>query len=336
MRSSQWTEQEIQVLKTQYSSMSNVQLADKLSRTINAIHSKASKLNLNKNKGNECIGMCFGRLTVLKQVDNGKYSHIRYECICECGKICIADKSALKNGRMTSCGCSRRKVRKSLIGKKFGTLTVVERVMHNASYRQTRYRCECECGRETVTSYPNLVSGHIVSCGNCIEPVSLGERFGKLVVTELIPAKSVGYYIKAKCDCGDVWEGKACNLTLGKVESCGCTKSRGEYQIKQWLLENNIVFEQEKTFDGCKNKHKLRFDFFIPQYGCVEFQGEQHYKPSTFGSGVSKKQAKENLVKRQHRDKIKKQYCQENNVKLLEIIYTDVDKIEDILTKELL
>ena len=53
----------------------------------------------------------------------------------------------------------------------------------------------------------------------------------------------------------------------------------------------------QKTFDDCKNIHKLRFDFYLPKYNCViETHGEQHYKDSTDFFKVS-------LDEQQKRDK---------------------------------
>jgi hypothetical protein len=38
----------------------------------------------------------------------------------------------------------------------------------------------------------------------------------------------------------------------------------------------------------------------------------------------------------QHNDKIKTKFCEDNNIKLIRIKYTDYDKIEEILKKELI
>ncbi len=45
----------------------------------------------------------------------------------------------------------------------------------------------------------------------------------------------------------------------------------------------NIEFEQQKTFDGCKMKYLLRFDFYIPCLNiAIEYNGKQHYEPIDF------------------------------------------------------
>jgi hypothetical protein len=53
-----------------------------------------------------------------------------------------------------------------ILGKKFGKLTVIERVENrNPTNRNTRWRCRCDCGGETITTSQHLRSGHSTSCG---------------------------------------------------------------------------------------------------------------------------------------------------------------------------
>lgn len=58
-----------------------------------------------------------------------------------------------------------------LIGQKFGKLKVVELsgfyVKPSDGKREKRYRCECDCGGEAITSKRKLQTGHTNSCG-CI------------------------------------------------------------------------------------------------------------------------------------------------------------------------
>ena len=97
-------------------------------------------------------------------------------------------------------------------------------------------------------------------------------------------------------------------------------------QIRQLLQENNIDFKQEFSFEDLKDILPLRFDFAIFKnellVGLVEFQGEQHFQSSNgFYS--------EDLVRH---DQMKKEYCQKNNIPLVEIRYKknyDI-KIEDL------
>ena len=52
----------------------------------------------------------------------------------------------------------------SLIGKRFGRLTVVEFVGVD-EFRQSLFNCECDCGQKIVLNRNKLKTGHTSSCG---------------------------------------------------------------------------------------------------------------------------------------------------------------------------
>jgi len=110
-----------------------------------------------------------------------------------------------------------------------------------------------------------------------------------------------------------------------------CEKSKGETKIRIFLINNNISFEQEKRFKECRDKNPLPFDFYLPQYNlCIEFDGEQHFKPFAFNSRkVSDDIKLENLKKVQKHDQMKNDYCKKNGITLLRI--NDIRKINKIL-----
>ena len=72
----------------------------------------------------------------------------------------------------------------------------------------------------------------------------------------------------------------------------------------------------------------LPFDFYLPEHNiCIEFNGIQHYQPSDFFGGYSE------FKKRQKRDKIKIDYCNNSNIKLIAIKYNEniYDKLKFLL-----
>lgn len=95
----------------------------------------------------------FGKLTVKKYTDNGKWL-----CECECGKFTEVFAANLKRGHTTSCGCARGT---GLIGRQFGKLKVIEQLPDG------KYLCECECGKTATRVYGSLVSKGSVACDNC-------------------------------------------------------------------------------------------------------------------------------------------------------------------------
>ena len=56
------------------------------------------------------IGKKFGRLIVEKKNSRNKWGTQMYDYLCECGNKINADKSSVKNGRTTSCGCYAKEV----------------------------------------------------------------------------------------------------------------------------------------------------------------------------------------------------------------------------------
>ena len=105
-------------------------------------------------------------------------------------------------------------------------------------------------------------------------------------------------------------------------------KSTGETIIESILNKYSIFYEREKTFDGCVNKKKLRFDFYIPEKNtCIEYNGIQHYqKVDRFGG-------EEKFNYQKYNDFIKNNFCKENNINLLIISHRDsiIDKIKEFL-----
>ena len=100
--------------------------------------------------------------------------------------------------------------------------------------------------------------------------------------------------------------------------------SRGEIKIATILERNHINFIEEYSFPGLvsENGRALRFDFAIFDDDneldfLIEYQGRQHYE------AVSKFGGKRGLYQQQHNDNMKRRYCMLNNIKLIEIPYTE-------------
>ncbi len=125
--------------------------------------------------------------------------------------------------------------------------------------------------------------------------------------------------------CEHKWWAKVSTRMNGK--GCPkCKESKGEKEIARFLNENNIKFERQYKFNDCKNKQKLPFDFYLPDYNvCIEFQGLQHFREMGYFGG------KEKLERTKLTDEIKEKYCHLNNIHLLKISYLDIKNIDNIL-----
>lgn len=137
----------------------------------------------------------------------------------------------------------------------------------------------------------------------------------------LLKHRNCGYIFKIR-ELGDLFEGR--NRGCPK---CYQFKSRGEQKIRDFLDVHQIHYIPQKTFAPL-NKSKYRFDFYLPDFNlAIEYQGEQHYKETSF--------FRDDLMAIQKRDNIKRNYCKVNGIELLEIKYTDLKKIDTILSSKL-
>lgn len=117
--------------------------------------------------------------------------------------------------------------------------------------------------------------------------------------------------------CGYEWEARGDHILEG--HGCpNCFSSIGEEKIKHYLINKGIKFEVQKIFKDCRNKNPLKYDFYLPEYNvCIEYDGEQHFKSVKYFGGD------EAFAIRKENDKIKTDYCLENNIFLLRIRYNE-------------
>lgn len=56
----------------------------------------------------ELSGQKFGKLTVIKRVENDKHGLPRWECKCDCGNTTLVSGQHLRENRIKSCGCLKK------------------------------------------------------------------------------------------------------------------------------------------------------------------------------------------------------------------------------------
>lgn len=133
------------------------------------------------------------------------------------------------------------------------------------------------------------------------------------VLEEYINAKTPILH-KCKID-GYKWLAQPTNVLTGY--GCPqCNESHGEKSVCRWLDMHRIEYIMQHRFSECRNKQPLPFDFYLPSFNiCIEYDGEQHFRPVDFFGGVEK------FTQRQRNDEIKTKYCEGNNIRLLRIPY---------------
>lgn len=183
----------------------------------------------------------------------------------------------------------------------------------------------------------SLRAGRTKSCGKCDRKMRNSEAISDKVCEEMIGKTynflkviAPGEYDydaqgkrrrKVVCECllcGNIIETRTNWIKNGTIGSCGKhNKSRGELHVKDFLTSLNCNFRDEYTFNNLSDKKKLRFDFVILDnenkvLACIEIQGSQHYDNNNGWY---------NLDVITH-DKMKKQYCKDNNIPLLILDYS--------------
>ena len=128
----------------------------------------------------DLTGKTFGRLTVIKQVEDyvdplgGRKAQYLCECNCEDRTQVVVTAARLKSGGTKSCGCILKEINKSrkedLRGQKFNRLTVIDYAddyIGPDGKHHTAYLCECDCAAHSriVVRGTNLKSGDVKSCG---------------------------------------------------------------------------------------------------------------------------------------------------------------------------
>jgi hypothetical protein len=98
------------------------------------------------------------------------------------------------------------------------------------------------------------------------------------------------------------------------------TLSFGELVIYTFLLENDICFTHQKTFENLRNINKLPFDFYLEDFNLlIEYNGIQHERGWQGNA--------EDARKIKMRDRIKYEFSIENNIHYCAIKATDRDEI---------
>lgn len=215
----------------------------------------------------DIIGKRFGRLQVIglgkRRSANARTF---WNCRCDCGNLKEVRRTHLINGLVKSCGClsmshlmtrntdlspdaipfdlarlrmETSKVIKTLkqkgyersrykdrTGQRFGMLVAME-AMEKRSYGAVVWKCQCDCGKETLVAANHLVKGNTKSCG-CLKLNDLaGRRFGKLIAKTPTDQRRHGEVVwKCLCDCGNDAFVASGNLIRGNTKSCGCLRGK--------------------------------------------------------------------------------------------------------------
>lgn len=175
-----WTDEELDFLIDNYQSMSYKELSKMMGRTIPAIRTRVSKLNLPTKSKLDLTNKKFARLTVVRETDKRSNDKVVWECLCECGNMTETHSANLMSGKTKSCGRlavenSSKALLKNLKDKRFGKLRVLKLSDKKEGSRRV-WVCICDCGNICEKVSTNLISGDTTSCGCYHVEIMRGEK----------------------------------------------------------------------------------------------------------------------------------------------------------------
>lgn len=224
-----------------------------------------------------------------------------------------------------------RHLKNDYIGKICGCWQVLERDNHPSSKsHETFWICKClNCGSIASVRKTNL-DRNPKGCNICKRKWGIGDQFGLLTIIGKAPKPN---YVMVQCACGS--EPFAVRLSHLKGQgdhsrtiSCGCLReSGGELKIKQILEQYNYNFQKQYRIKEKKDNYVMIFDFVIFDENnqiikCIEYDGEQHFRPIEFFGGEEQYQIQ------RMRDERKNKWCENNGIVLLRVPYYDFNKID--------
>lgn len=203
--------------------------------------------------------------------------------------------------------------------------TILSKYKNTHEYIQIRHN---ECGNVYLVTPSKFLTGR--RCPHCRGYYKTSEQFKKEIYnlvgneyslqSEYVNA-TTKIRIKHKNCNNQFWTTP--NNFLNGNRCPRCNQSKGEKLVESILKENNFTYIHQDKFEECKNKLPLPFDFGVYDndelIALIEYQGEQHYKPIEFFGGEDR------FRYRQYNDNIKREFCKDNNIPLIEIKYSLTD-----------
>lgn len=317
------------------------------------------KLSLNKfqEKGNSCRECGKVKNAIKKSLEVQKYlerygsklieiNEVKITYLCNCGKYSSSHVNHFKKYKKCKhCvenirSRTKKKKSKSPANKtpysKISELILehgCELLTNEANYLNTSSPIEimCSCGKVKKTTYKNFMRSKY-NCDDCfreslkLDLATVRDYYRKNGATLLSDKINSSDPLLFKCRCGSISSKLWTTFKRsGCCNECAISLSKGEEEITHLLIKRQVNFVRQHRFsedDGICNKP---FDFIIKNELLIEFDGEQHFKPVDYFGG------KDKFTRQGITDKIKNQYCIDNNIPLIRIPYWEFKNIEYIL-----
>lgn len=189
-----------------------------------------------KNGAKDYTGVRFTRLLAIKRLskEESGLNKTAYTCQCDCGNVVVVRGNNLISNTTKSCGClekeTLRKARaKDYTGLKFNRLFLIERILLHK--RGVAYRCQCDCGKQTIVIASAVTSGNTKSCG-CLNREKIIERNHDPQLIE-----------KRVTNCSNVY--KVLHWQTKKYIKC---KGSWERNVARFLNKNKTPYDWQVPF----------------------------------------------------------------------------------------
>lgn len=275
----------------------------------------------------------------------------RVKCRC---KICNNEWNApvsviLYGGGCEKCGYiksdkSRSDKQRKIFMEEIKNICPTVEIIGEYTLAHKNIKCKCKIHGTVWETTPTRLKRHECSCPDCVKE-KMHEKFAltndkfiqrvKEINPDIIPIeeyRTIHDTIKFRCKIHNIEFYMRPDSVLFKKSRCPkCSRSLGEIELERILGKYNIKFYRQHSFPDCKNINVLEFDTYCYERNMVvEYQGEQHYYPVDF-AGRGEEWAKEQFEVNQKRDQIKRDYCKENNIVMIEIPYWEYNNMEEYL-----
>lgn len=195
---------------------------------------------------------------------------------------------------------TKMKKYESLIGRRFGKLTVVKQEASSDS-GQRRWLCECDCGGTCISTTKNLNSGKTTSCGCKKSPDLTGKVFGKLTVLGRSErrnsrgARTTPQW-ECRCECGAITYKATDTLTNPSVSmcaACAAKYSSSKARAAAGFTEGTQLSKICDITPGAANTSGYRGVYYESRYD--RWRAEIRFKRKRYYLGTYK--CKEDAVK---------------------------------------
>lgn len=201
------------------------------------------------------------------------------------------------------------------------------------SHNPIQLKCrKPNCQYEWKANMGNVIGKKLSGCPKCSKRCELNnEEIDKRLQNRTIKRNSDFISSKLKLEwkcleigCNRIWPATVGNVIYGKSGCPKCSCGKSERRIEE-LINIYIKYDLMKRNFFRYIPNLIYPDFYLEinkNKIIIEYNGEQHYKPVRFFGAITHEEAERDFDNQKIRDQNLRDYCNKNEIFLLEIPYT--------------